>query len=891
MDIVQPKSSLLRSLPAHRDNIHVTVFGGQAGTPIPGSNPAQVPFNSSDGFLHYESQIPGIDSNCWAPFTSRIDWEIARWAKIRGPSSTAFSELLEIKGVCKALGLSYRSSAEINNIIDTQIPPRHPSFKHGEVVIAGEAFDFYKRDILECIRALYGSPEHARYLCVAPERHYSDADKTSRLYHDLHTGKWWWATQTALEAETPGAAIIPVILSSDKTQVTLFRNKTAYPVYLTIGNLPKEICRKPSHQGQILLTYLPTSKLAHITNKAQWRQTVANLFHACMTHLVAPLKEAGMHGIVMKSGDGVKRRCHPILAAYVGDYPEQILVTCAYYGDCPVCMTTKEHLGQYPSTSPVRDPDKSIASTKLIGTDSWAQSCLDANIKPVQYPFWEDLPFTNIFRSITPDILHQMYQGVMKHLIGEVDARVRRLPPNHSVRQFHKGILTLSQVSGMEHRAMCTFLLGIIIDVPHLTPRQSYALSTATRALLDFLYLACYPIHSNESLDILEQALQTFHDHKQVFIDLNVRQHFNVPGVHFMCRCVCAIELFGMCDNYNTETTERLHINFAKDAYRATNRKDEYAQMTKWLERQEKIGYHSTYIAWRRTNPTSIKSTSFHPVPPTGLRYDFPGAIRTLQDLRCLLTQRIAQHPMVKSVSLSKIQDTGPRGYCATQFVTALKQFIAQHRHPDFVPWQVSEMAEFITLLFAALPVWHHLKFNNQDLYDQKTVDAVSACPCRYNSRNQKTRVSRFDTALVCVRRTTSEQGDDFIKGTTPITVSHTQVGHVRVIFALPQKTLYKLFPPNITPPTHLAYVEWFSKFPRHTDSRMGMYRLKKQMGRDGVISASVVPVKMIQSSIHLYPKWGGSVLPEWTSKNILDRCEHFFVNPFRDTHTYFNLG
>ncbi|KAJ3924394.1 MAG: hypothetical protein NXY57DRAFT_908102, partial [Lentinula lateritia] len=88
-----------------------------------------------------------------------------------------------------------------------------------------------------------------------------------------------------------------------------------------------------------------------------------------------------------------------------------------------------------------------------------------------------------------------------------------------------------------------------------------------------------------------------------------------------------------------------------------------------------------------------------------------------------------------------------------------------------------------------------------------------------------------------------------------------------------------------------LAYVEWFSKFPRHTDSCMGMYRLKKQMGRDGVISASVVPVEMIQSSIHLYPKWGGSVPPEWTSENILDRCEHFFVNPFRDTHTYFNLG
>lgn len=62
--------------------------------------------------------------------------------------------------------------------------------------------------------------------------------------------------------------IIPVIISSDKTQVTLFRNKSAYSVYLTIGNLPKDIHSKPSQGGQILLGYLSTSKLKHIKNKA-----------------------------------------------------------------------------------------------------------------------------------------------------------------------------------------------------------------------------------------------------------------------------------------------------------------------------------------------------------------------------------------------------------------------------------------------------------------------------------------------------------------------------------------------------------------------------------------------------------------------------------------------
>ena len=137
--------------------------------------------------------------------------------------------------------------------------------------------------------------------------------------------------------EKAGITIIPVILSSDKTQLTVFGNKTAYPVYMTIGNLPKHIRRKPSCQGQILLAYLPTSKLKHIWNKAARRRAVANLFHACMAFLVCPLETLGVSGLHLMSGDGAIRDCHPIFATYAGDYPEQILVTCTKSGECPTC--------------------------------------------------------------------------------------------------------------------------------------------------------------------------------------------------------------------------------------------------------------------------------------------------------------------------------------------------------------------------------------------------------------------------------------------------------------------------------------------------------------------------------------------------------------------------
>ena len=76
-----------------------------------------------------------------------------------------------------------------------QLPAARPRFQRHEVVVAGEVYDVFFRDVIECIRALYGEPEFARHLVFLPERHYEDADHTVRLHHDMYTGKWWWGIQ------------------------------------------------------------------------------------------------------------------------------------------------------------------------------------------------------------------------------------------------------------------------------------------------------------------------------------------------------------------------------------------------------------------------------------------------------------------------------------------------------------------------------------------------------------------------------------------------------------------------------------------------------------------------------------------------------------------------
>ena len=126
---------------------------------------------------------------------------------------------------------------------------------------------------------------------------------------------------------------------------------------MTIGNIPKHIRRKPSRQGQILLAYLPTSKLGHITNKASRRRCLSNLFHYCMKTILKPLEKAGRDGIELVSGDGAVKRCYPILAAYVGDYPKQVLVSIVKLGNCPICPAPCDDIGSWNHILGPRDTD------------------------------------------------------------------------------------------------------------------------------------------------------------------------------------------------------------------------------------------------------------------------------------------------------------------------------------------------------------------------------------------------------------------------------------------------------------------------------------------------------------------------------------------------------
>jgi hypothetical protein len=258
-----------------------------------------------------------------------------------------------------------------------------------------------------------------------------------------------------------GTTIVPVILASDKTELSWFKgDKTAWLVYLTIGNLSKNVRHEPSRHASVLLGYLPVSKLASFENNsvAGYR-----LFHYCMKLLLQPLVAAGHNGIEMVCADGCIQRIFPILAVFIGDHPEQCLVACCTENRCPKCLVPPDQRGAN-FQFPLRNQTQTTQTLHAQATDQYPPEFIAEGLHPVFSPFWTELPYTNIFICITSDILHQLHQGIIKdHLkkwcsalaeMTHFDVRFWAMPIFPGLRHFKNGISTVKQWTATDHKQL-----------------------------------------------------------------------------------------------------------------------------------------------------------------------------------------------------------------------------------------------------------------------------------------------------------------------------------------------------------------------------------------------------------------------------------------------------
>lgn len=253
---------------------------------------------------------------------------------------------------------------------------------------------------------------------------------------------------------------------------------------------------------------------------------------------------------------------------------------------------------------------------------------------------------------------------------------------------------------------------------------------TVIRAVIDFIYLSQLHSHTTKTLTSLQQSLETFHTHKNVFVELGIREHFNIPKVHNIQHYVDAIYSLGSADGYNSELPERLHIDFAKSAYLASNKRDFLEQMAIWLQRQEAIGLRSAYLAW-----------CLHRAD-TDNHHDEEVSDSDTEELDDLVSHpskhwRVAKNPPFSNVSIDYIETN----HHLSNFLQVLTSFIQKHmpHAPKPSKYDRFNVYKQVSLL---LPPNRYTSTN-------LNIDRIRTTPARGRQGRRPAVIAQFDTVFV----------------------------------------------------------------------------------------------------------------------------------------------
>ncbi|QRV96338.1 hypothetical protein RhiJN_24356 [Ceratobasidium sp. AG-Ba] len=501
------------------------------------------------------------------------------------------------------------------------------------------------------------------------------------------------------------------------------------------------------------------------------------------------------------------------------------------------------------------------------------------------------------------------------------------MPEFHGMRHFKNGIWSVSQWTGRELKEMAKVLLLIIAS-------EDNEVVTAARALLDFVYLAHASSLKDTELAAMENALRTFHEFKIIFWQygaVSTKKGFHgIPKIHMISHYVYIICQLGTPDGYNTETSERLHIDFAKLGYRASNKVNATKQMALYIQRLEALAMHESYLEeqakrfQQEQNIQEIHQYQQQVAPATwetidedaeewdewydeeevdedaeeeediafgGARDanvdDIPAGVRDVvregrsasrdggswEQEQPRADDPLDQHPRfhpVPECHLAKTPTT--RGVEIGEIATMNLACGLADDLTLFLRREHPEQARSIRVSEnVKLNVWSRAQLFHAPAPFKPTegshINVVRAQPAKIHRFERVRRPLRFDTVLIL--RDKGKSG-----------IHRYQAARTRVIFTLPAALRHLYSEP-------LVYVELFYPMSNHPQPGTGLFTATRALKPGtNLRDCEVVPLSLIQMTCHLAPMYStldvdDNLGPITSHSDLLQLCRTFYFNIF----------
>src|SRR6202042_3235588 len=322
-----------------------------------------------------------------------------------------------------------------------------------------------------------------------------------------------------------------------------------HPVLLSLANIEAGIRMKATSHAFALAAYLPIPKFQNVTPQVQ-AVLSARVYHTCVSIIMDGLKAADADGEVMSDPNGTQRLCHTPLVSWIGDLPEQRVISCVLGNQSPISEASLNQFGDSnPHPRRTRELTLSRIAQACMAADPTAipqflKECDPLGLNGVHQPFWRSWGNACPSKFLTPDALHQWHKFSFDHILkwvinimggDELDRRMAALQPRVGERHWANGISKLKQCTGREHRDFQKLIVAVTAGGihPHVT--------CAIRALIEFIFQAQSLLIYDEHLHALREALREFHFYKDAIVHQGGRRgkrgpilHFNIPKLELM---------------------------------------------------------------------------------------------------------------------------------------------------------------------------------------------------------------------------------------------------------------------------------------------------------------------------------------------------------------------
>ncbi|KAG1844251.1 hypothetical protein C8R48DRAFT_750879 [Suillus tomentosus] len=432
------------------------------------------PCDAAGNFLNGDHPpIPDHPTNdTWEPFTSRGHFELAdfifRWNQMSGKQ---VDELMQVLGSFEEFKghPPFSSDRHVHHTIDT--------------ISSTHEYEVWYHDPHELVRNQLANPEFTDNIDYSARQVFGEQGQC--VWSDFMTGNWAWNQSNTLakDPDCHGAMLVPIILGSDKTTVSVATGQNDfYPLYISTGNL-------------------------HNNARRAHKESVSLVAFLCIPQ--------------------------SILGPYIANYPEQCLLACIAQN---WCTADRAHLDDSPSGRRSHQHTK-ILMCRLLRYTAQAGWGIISGI----LPFTAYFPCADIHELLTPDILHQIIKGTFKDYIvawvgeyflitygekkaeqiwADIDRCIAAVPLFPGLQHFPQG-RRFKQWTGDDSKALMKIFLPAIAG--HVPERMLRAICY----FLDFCYIVRHSSLDKADLDSLQTALEGFHNERTVFMDVG---QFGAPN-------------------------------------------------------------------------------------------------------------------------------------------------------------------------------------------------------------------------------------------------------------------------------------------------------------------------------------------------------------------------